>query len=121
MKNEIQNLEFLQFTIAKLHYNQLTRNLEITDAVGSVHKFPKETEWKKIPKPGLTLQLGTYSQDGQPFKIMRTIAGDEIGHYGPIQKAQRDSFYKFETSRKASDLIREEQLQQAAEGFYDDN
>ena len=120
MKNPKQQLEFLQFTIATIWYNKETRNLEITDTLGNQHKFPKETDWKKILKPGHTIQVATYIEDEQPFKLIRSVDGVEIGHYGPLQKAQRDSLYKFETSRKASDLRREEQLQQAAEGFYED-
>lgn len=119
--NTEKHISCHQLTVQAMRFNKETRMLELTTTTGEVVKLPKETSFTQTIKPGYTIILHKYEMDGQPFTRIFNLKEVEIGHYGPLQKAQRDSFYKFETSRKASDLRRDEQLQQAMEGFYDDN
>lgn len=112
--------DFLQFTIGHMQYNKANRKQELVDTLGTLHELPVETDWKTTIKPGQTIQLGTYTHNHKPCLVIRNVLGEEIGHYGPDQMLTRDAYYKSETSKKASDLIREEQIRQAAENYQED-
>lgn len=119
--NTEKHISTLQLTVKSMRFNKETRMLELTSTTGEVVKLPKETSFAQTIKPGHTIILHKYEMDGQPYTRIFNLKEVEVGHYGPHQKDLRDSFYKFEMSRKASDLIREEQIHQAHEAFYDDN
>lgn len=119
--NTEKHISSLQLTVKSMRFNKETRMLEITPTAGEVVKLPKETSFTQPMRPGCTIIIYRYELNDRPYTRIFNLKEVEIGHYGPHQKDLRDSFYKFEMSRKASDLIREEQIHQAHEAFYDDN
>lgn len=114
-----KSISSLQITVKSMRFNKDTRMLELTTTFGGEIKLPKETSFTQTIKPGCTIIINKYEVDGQPYTRILNFKEIEIGHYGPLQKDLRDSFYKFEASRKASGLIWEEQMHQAHEAFYD--